>query len=137
MRLTAGSKIEFLLLSSPAHLGFSLLSPTVVLSPLLRHLYQNATRIQHRINPKMKHGTVMNTQGNGVVFVGNVMLGLPGFMPNFMPGVPLCVTIGEYPIALVIVSVALSVNRVAMEVMAEVALKVCALFIEDPGCARR
>jgi len=82
----------------------------------------------------MKHGTVMNTQGNGVVFAGKVMLGLPGFMPDFMPGVPLC---GGYPIALVIASVALSVNRVAIEVMAEVALKVCALFIEDPGCARR
>jgi len=139
MRLTAGSRVEFpLLSSSPTHLGFSLLSPTVVLSPLLRHLYQNTTRVQHNINPKKKHGIVINTQGNGVV---SAETSLPGLMwevftigsPSQSLGV-----IGGYSFGreLVMAEVATSVNGVAMEVMDEVALNVCALFIEDPVCAR-
>jgi len=83
----------------------------------------------------------MNTQGNGVfpavLIVLGVTLGAGVATVSLLRVVPLGV-IGGYPFGreLFMVSVAISVNRVAMGVMAEVALKVCALFIEDPVGAR-
>ena len=102
----------------------------MVLSPLLRHLYQNHTRTQPSINPATKHGTVIATQGNGV------------FGETSTQGVTLGAKLGAgvvttvSPLGVVPLGVIGADTFERELVMAEVDLKVCVLFIEDPVCAR-